>query len=210
MTRRISTGGPVPDPAGIAEIADVLSAGGIAILPTDTIYGLHALATDSAAIERIAEAKQRPPQRPLVVLCAHLEQARELGIAAEENILAGLEQLWPAPLTAILSLRLPIAATAGRDSIALRIPRTSWLRELLARTGPLASTSVNLSGEREVYSTEEIPEEIVARVDVILDSGILQATPSTLVDFTTIPPKVIREGEFFFTQKLWKTVWKSL
>lgn len=210
MTERMSTGGNDPSREQIAALAKRLVAGEVAILPTDTIYGLHALATDARAIARLFEAKRRPAHQPLVVLCADLDQVRALGVTAAPPLLEALSNLWPAPLTAILPTSTPIAAAAGKDTIAVRIPALGWLRELLAKTTPLASTSVNLSGERAIYSTKEIPTELLSSVDIVLDCGELRGTSSTLVDFTREPPNVIRAGEFFFTQNLWKSVWKSL
>lgn len=199
-----------PSPGQIETIARVLRGGGIAVLPTDTIYGLHARATDRAAIEKLFAAKRRPATQPLAVLCGDLEQIRALGVNAPVHVVDALERLWPAPLTAVLPTGAPIAASAGNDTIAVRIPALGWLRALLRETNPLASTSVNLSGERAIYSTNHIPAELLPAVDIVLDCGELRGASSTLVDFTALPPKVLREGEFRFTQNLWKSVWKSL
>jgi L-threonylcarbamoyladenylate synthase len=209
MTEWLSTGGNDPSPEQIAAIAKRLVAGGVAVLPTDTIYGLHARATDAQAIGRIVRAKRRPAQQPMVVLCADLEQLRALGVDADPRLLDALDTLWPAPLTAILPSTARIAAAAGEATIAVRIPALEWLRELLSYASPLASTSVNVSGERAIYSTKQIPRELLVSIDLVLDAGELRGGSSTLVDFTGEVPKVIREGEFFFTQNLWKSVWKS-
>ncbi|HEY0592170.1 MAG TPA: L-threonylcarbamoyladenylate synthase [Thermoanaerobaculia bacterium] len=210
MAEWLKAPGSDPSPAQMETIARVLGGGGIAVLPTDTIYGLHAQATETAAIEKLFAAKRRPANQPLAVLCADLDQIRALGVNAPSEVLRALEALWPAPLTAVLPTEAPIAAAAGRNTIAVRIPALRWLRELLRETNPLASTSVNLSGERAIYSTDEIPMELLSAVDTVLDCGALRGASSTLVDFTGTAPAVLREGEFRFTQNLWKSVWKSL
>ncbi len=210
MAEWLRSGGNEPSREQIGAVADVFARGGIAVLPTDTIYGLHARAADAASIEKLFAAKRRPAHQPLSVLCAGIDQIRALGVTAEQELLDALARLWPAPLTAILPTAAPIAAAAGRNTIAVRIPALGWLRELLRETKPLASTSVNLSGERAIYSTNEIPAELLSAVDIVLDCGELRAASSTLVDFTASPPHVVREGEFRFTQILWKSVWKSL
>jgi len=207
--RRINSLDRVPSAEEIDVIRKVFEEGGIAVLPTDTIYGLHAPADNSHAVARIFAAKRRAESQPLVVLCSSIDQVRSLGVQVDESTARALDGLWPAPLTAILRLREPIAATAGQSTAAVRIPDLAWLRELLESTGPLASTSVNLSGERAVYSTDEIPMELLEKVDVLLDGGTLASSASTLVDFTSQPPRVVREGKFLFTQNLWKTMWKS-
>ncbi|HEU5162704.1 MAG TPA: L-threonylcarbamoyladenylate synthase [Thermoanaerobaculia bacterium] len=210
MAERLTAPGNDPSRDQIAAVAKHLVAGGVAVLPTDTIYGLHAVATDSDAIERLFNAKKRPAHQPLVVLCANLDQMRDLGVNADPRVLDALMRLWPAPLTAIVSIAAPIAASAGKNTLGVRIPAVGWLRELLAETSPLASTSVNVSGERAIYSTKEIPAELLSSVDIVLDAGELHGDSSTLVDVTKDPPAVLREGGFFFTQNLWKSVWKSL
>lgn len=210
MAERLTAPGTDPSRDQIAAVAKRLVAGGVAVLPTDTIYGLHAVATDSDAIERLFKAKKRPSHQPLVVLCANLDQMLDLGVDADPRVLEALMRLWPAPLTAIVSIAAPIAASAGKNTLGVRIPAVGWLRELLAETSPLASTSVNVSGERAIYSTKEIPAELLSSVDIVLDAGELHGDSSTLIDVTKDPPAVLREGGFFFTQNLWKSVWKSL
>ena len=207
--RRITSRDRAPSSEEISVIRQTFEEGGIAILPTDTLYGLHAPADNSPAVARIFDAKKRAGSQPLVVLCSSIHQVRRLGVQMDQPTARALGELWPAPLTAILRLREPIAATAGLSTAAVRVPDLAWLRELLESTGPLASTSVNLSGERAVYSTDEIPMELLEKVDVLLDGGTLASSASTLVDFTSEPPRVVREGKFLFTQNLWKTMWKS-
>lgn len=210
MAEWLNAPGGEPSREQIDAISRVLRGGGIAVLPTDTIYGLHASATEMRAIEKVFAAKRRPANQALAVLCADVDQIRALGVNAPFHVVDALERLWPAQLTAVLPTEAPIAASAGKNSVAVRIPALDWLRELLRETNPLASTSVNLSGERAIYSTNEIPEELLPAVDIVLDCGELRGASSTLVDFTAAPPQVLREGEFRFTQNLWKSVWKSL
>ncbi len=209
MTRWIRTGAQLSQQQ-IDEVADTLEAGGIAVLPTDTIYGLHGVATDARAVARIFAAKRRPADQPLAVLCADASDLQRLGVTASETIVAALGRLWPAPLTAVLPIDKPIPASVGRRTIAVRIPDLSWMRDLVRATGALASTSVNLSGEHAVYSTGEVPAELLSSVDLVVDAGALRGDASTLVDFTTPEPRVIREGRFAFSQNLWKSVWKTL
>ena len=209
MAEWLTASGDDPSRDQIATVAKRLVSGGVAVLPTDTIYGLHAVAADAAAIDRLFNAKKRPSHQPLVVLCANLNQIRGLGVDANSRVLEALMRLWPAPLTAILPIAAPIAASAGKNTLGVRIPAVGWLRELLAETSPLASTSVNVSGERAIYNTKEIPVELLSAVDIVLDAGELRGDSSTLIDVTKDPPAVLREGGFFFTQNLWKSVWKT-
>jgi L-threonylcarbamoyladenylate synthase len=199
-----------PSAVQLTEIARLLNGGSVVLLPTDTIYGLHARALDAQAVARVAEIKGREETKAFIVLAASIEQLADLGIAADPDLLAGLASIWPAPLTAILPLREPVAASRGASTLAVRIPDLDWLRELVARTGPLVSTSANRSGEPPVQRPSEFARDLHDRVDAIVDAGARTGAPSAILDLTTAEPRFIREGEFSFTQKVWKTLRKSL
>ncbi|MEA2236298.1 MAG: L-threonylcarbamoyladenylate synthase [Thermoanaerobaculia bacterium] len=183
------------------ELAAVLNAGGVALLPTDTIYGLHASATNEQAVTRIAEMKERPAEKSFVVIAASIDQLEALGASVPEI----LRTIWPAPLTAIL--------VSGQSTIAARVPDLAWLRALLARTGPLVSTSANRSGEPPVTSPEMLERTMQYGLDAILNQGSCEGKPSTIVDFTNstgAAPRLVREGDAGFTQFLRKSLWKDL
>lgn len=182
----------------IEELADILLGGGVALLPTDTIYGLHALATNDKALARIAAMKGREGDKPFVIIASSLDQLRALGISVPQ----ALGRIWPAPLTAILP--------AGLTTIAARIPDLAWLRDLLDRSGPLVSTSANRSGEPPVTSPELLPPDLQDGLDALLDQGAREGRPSTIVDLTGIEPSLIREGDPGFAQFLRKTLLKGL
>ncbi len=198
-----------PSDAQIESLASLLRGGGVALLPTDTIYGLHALATHEEAIRRIVALKGRDEDKPLVVLGASREDLAAIG--AELPISSpALDELWPGPLTAIVPLKRPVAASRGASSLGIRVPAVSWLRELLRATGPLASTSANLSGQPPITDPQELSHDLQNSLDAILDCGRLSGDPSTIVDFTGDQPRLIRGGETFFTQKVWKSLRKTL
>jgi tRNA threonylcarbamoyl adenosine modification protein (Sua5/YciO/YrdC/YwlC family) len=180
------------------EIADVLRAGGVALLPTDTIYGLHALAMDEAAVARIRSMKERGDDKPFVVIASSAEQLERLGVTIPD----ALREIWPAPLTAILA--------SGEKTIAARIPDLPWLRSLLSRTGPLVSTSANRSGESPITTPEMLAGDLLERLDAVLDAGPRAGQPSTIVDFTGEEPRMVREGDPGFSQFLRKRLWKGL
>ncbi|HUO83507.1 MAG TPA: L-threonylcarbamoyladenylate synthase [Thermoanaerobaculia bacterium] len=210
MVERIRLTGSGPDDDQIERIAAPLRRGSVIVLPTDTIYGFHALAGSDEAIRRIFAIKGREERKALPVLFANMAQLRDAGVRLPLAAAEFLEQTWPAPLTAILPLERPLAAASGAATVAARVPDLPWLRELLQRTGPLASTSANRSGEAPVTDPIELDPTLLNEVALVVDSGRLQGEPSTVVDFTEDLPRVVREGSFRFTQKLWKRVWKSL
>jgi L-threonylcarbamoyladenylate synthase len=199
-----------PSAADVGEIANVLRGGGVMLLPTDTIYGLHGIATDERAMGRIAAMKGRDAAKPFVVIGASTQQLQDIGVEFSERTREVLQSLWPAPLTAILPLRLPVAASRGAATLAVRVPDLDWLRALVAICGPLASTSANLSGEAPVETPERLSRALRTALDGVLDAGPLQGEPSVIVDFTGDSPRIAREGDTVFTQKVWKTLRKSL
>lgn len=187
-------------------VAALLSEGAIVILPTDTIYGLHAAATNPDAVRSIFAMKARDQGRPLVVIGSRIDQFLSLGVRMTPRIRALLESIWPAPLTAILPLEKALPASAGRSSLACRVPALDWLRDLLDATGPLVSTSVNLSGDPPALEVTSVTPEIANAVAGIVDAGLLDGEPSTIVEFADGEPKVLREGALKFSQNLWKTL----
>ncbi len=188
----------VPGGDVLGELAAILIAGGVALLPTDTIYGLHALAANQQAVDQIAAIKERPGDKAFVVIAASIEQLEAMKVTVPD----ALRTVWPAPLTAILP--------AGTSTIAARVPDLGWLRDLLDRTGPLVSTSANRSGEAPITSPEMLDSAIKNRLDALLDQGRHDGKPSTIVDFTGSEPRMVREGDPDFSQFLRKSLWKDL
>jgi len=186
------------DDATLDDIASVLARGGVVLLPTDTIYGLHASAANDDAVQRIAAMKERPGEKPFITLAAAIADVAELGCAVPEV----LNDIWPAPLTAILR--------RGDGTMAVRIPDVDWLRRLLGKSGPLVSTSANRSGEPPVSSPDLLAHDLHRSLDGVLDLGPREGKPSSIVDFTGETPRVTREGDPRFTQNLRKTLRISL
>jgi tRNA threonylcarbamoyl adenosine modification protein (Sua5/YciO/YrdC/YwlC family) len=184
-----------PSAETIGEIAATLKAGGVVLMPTDTIYGLHAIPSSSS---RVADLKARDENKRFVTIAASAAQAETLGVRVPQVV----RELWPAPLTAILA--------QNEATIAIRVPDLAWLRSLLDRTGPLVSTSANRSGEPPITSPEQLATGLRDVLDGIVDAGVREGKPSAIVDFTGAAPKVTREGDFAFTQLLRKTLRKSL
>lgn len=199
-----------PSPDQLQHAVAALERGGVAFLPTDTIYGLHALATNAGGVEKIVDLKGRGEEKPFVVIGASLEQLETLGVDFRRDVRELLTSIWPAPLTAVLPLRKPVAAARGAATLAVRVPALPWLRALLERTGPLASTSANRSGEAPVSSPENLAPSLHRGVDSLVSLGLYVGEPSAIVDFTSDEPRVIRDTRNFFTQNLWKTQRKSL
>jgi tRNA threonylcarbamoyl adenosine modification protein (Sua5/YciO/YrdC/YwlC family) len=184
-----------PTDGQIREIAELLRAGGVVLMPTDTIYGLHAIPSASS---RIADIKGRDESKRFVTIAASIDQLEHLGVEVPK----ALRAIWPAPLTAVMR--------NGASTIAARVPDLAWLRQLLTETGPLISTSANRSGEPPISEPSELPSTLVVRLDGLVDGGRRDGKASAIVDFTETEPRFIRDGEPRFTQLLRKTLSKKL
>ncbi len=184
-----------------AAAATCLAGGGVLLLATDTICGLHARADRPAGLGRIAAAKGRAPQQPFLVLAGSLEQALSLctGLSAEAVALCGAA--WPGPFTFIL----PAAAglddlvhDRARGTVAIRVPGRADLRQLvMAAGGPLASTSANRAGEPALADLDAAVAGFGDAVDgswAGVEAPGPPGTASALVDLAAWPPRVLRPG----------------
>ncbi len=187
-----------PDSEAIRLAAERLRAGGLVAFPTETVYGLGANALDPAAVHRIFEAKGRPASDPLIV---HLYDLAWLPRVAQPGgplaaILA--EAFWPGPLTLVLPRQpdVPLAVTAGRDTVAVRVPSHPVARALLLAAGlPIAAPSANRFARPSPTTARHVLDDLDGRVDVVLDSGpVAIGVESTIVDLTCEPPALLRPG----------------
>ncbi|MBB3695395.1 L-threonylcarbamoyladenylate synthase [Sphingomonas sp. BK580] len=177
--------------AAVAAAAAAIRAGGIVAVPTETVYGLAADARDSRAVARIYAAKGRPSFNPLIVHVLDLTAAEALAVF-DDDARALAARFWPGPLTLVLPLRdgasVASLATAGLDTIALRVPAHRAMRALLAESGaPLAAPSANASNAISPTRAEHVAASLGAAVPLILDDGATEAgVESTIVAGRTI------------------------
>ncbi len=174
-----------------------LIGGGVVLMPTDTLPGLHACIDQPRAIARIAEIKGRSGKRPLLVLVASLAAALPF-LKLNESMIKASKQLWPGPYTLVLPARstVPVEVTAGTGTLAVRVPGNDRLRALLATIGrPLVSTSANKSGAPPAQSLAEAAALLGDEVDLVAELSMKGGgLHSTLLDLTQWPPVVIRAG----------------
>jgi L-threonylcarbamoyladenylate synthase len=183
--------------AGVDEMAAALGAGIVLAIPTESSYGLAADPLSQRGVDRVLALKGREPGKPLLVLCAGRSQLDGLGIAADPGVLDRFFAIWPAPLTVVLPLARPIPASCGAPSLAVRVPAHEGLRAMLSGIGPVTGTSLNRSGQPPCVDPDEIVKLFEAEVDVLVDGGRTPGgAPSTLLDATADPPRVLREGAF--------------
>ena len=184
------------DPTAVERAAKALLGGGLVVLPTETVYGLAALASDPVATRALFARKGRGADVPVAVLCADAEQALALADGRPSVATELAAAHWPGPLTMVLPRRPGLGWALGEptDTIGLRCPDHDLVRALAARVGPLATTSANRHGQPTPASAIEAAGQLLGEVDLVLDGGQLSGTPSTVVDLTGDTLRVLRQG----------------
>lgn len=185
-----------PDP--LEALREILDAGGVLAVPTESSYGLAVDPRDERGVEAVYAIKGRDARMALPVVVADLEQLFALGVPRGLPELEVAAAFWPAPLSILFPIPDPIPATAGLLKLAARIPAHSDLRELLRRLGHgLTATSANRSGSPPVLDPRDLRRLLSGRRAVTVDGGVLPGgPPSTLVDWAGGELAVLREGAF--------------
>jgi L-threonylcarbamoyladenylate synthase len=172
---RVTTRRSAAEPDAIGAAAHILAGGGLVAFPTETVYGLGADATNAAAVAKLYAAKGRPAFNPLIAHVADAAAARALAVfdAAADTLAAAF---WPGPLTLVLpkSAACPVAelATAGLDTIAVRVPAHPVARALIAAIGrPVVAPSANRSGHVSPTTADHVIADLAERIDLVLDGG---------------------------------------
>ncbi len=192
------------EPGSVEKAAAILKDGGVVAFPTETVYGLGALATNPGAVEKIFEAKGRPGDNPLIVHIATMEMLKEIidgPVPLEASLLA--EEFWPGPLSMIFkkSKRIPDTVTAGLETVAVRMPSNPAALMLIKETGPIAAPSANRSGRPSPTTAKHVQDDLDGLIPLILDSGSSRVgLESTVLDLTSNPPRVLRPGGVTPTQ----------
>lgn len=190
----------------VEPLAAVVARGGVLAIPTESSYGLAVDPWNPEGVARVYRIKQRGAGQPLPVVVADAGQLAGLGIDADAPILGAssgsalrlLGRLWPAPLTAVLPVARPLPASAGRPSLAVRVPAHEGLRRLLAALGPLTATSANPSGGPPALDPGAAAALLAGEDAVVIDGGRLPGGPPS----TVVAPRpdggweVLRAGAF--------------
>ena len=192
-------------PASEIQIAlRILQSGDIVAFPTDTVYGLGALAFNNTAIESIYKAKNRPIEKAIPILIGDLSDFEKVADDIPNMALRFASRFWPGPLTCIVPKKqtLPLAVSAT-PTVAVRIPDHIDARALLRAAGPMAVTSANISGGQNPSTAQEVYDQLKGRIPLILDGGVTKGgIPSTLVDCTGELPVILREGPITLNELL--------
>lgn len=182
----------------IAEAADILKAGGLVAVPTETVYGLAANGFDERAVSRIYEVKGRPEVKPLSLMVKGAEAFAELCQEVPKAAYVLADVFWPGPLTIVLKAKktIPDIVRAGGETVGLRCPDHPQLQELLGAVDfPLAAPSANPSGEKSPVKAEDVLRYFNGKIEGIIDGGeCALGKESTIIDLSKTPYTILREG----------------
>ncbi len=181
----------------VQEIIGCLKNNGIAIFPTDTVYGIGAVYNNPKGIDRIYDVKQRDRSKPIIALISNISHLDKLISFEEEdqgNILEIMKKYWPGELTIVFENSK--YNVAEDNTIGIRIPGNEILLRIIESCGGIVfTTSANISGEKSPVKTEDISYDILEKTDFILDGGtILNGVPSTVIKYSAGEISVLREG----------------
>ena len=198
-------------PKDLEQAVHHLRNGGVVAIPTDTLYALAADVFNTAALDRIFAIKGRSDDLALPVLVSGWDQLEMVAENTPPKTRALAERFWPGALTLVVQKAngLPDRLTAGRPTVAVRMPGHPVPIELINRLGgPITGTSANISGGADLLTLDELSSQLGEPVDLIVEKGPTpKGTASTIVDITSGKPRLLREGAISFQQVLetWET-----
>lgn len=196
----------------IQKAGAIIQMGGLVAFPTETVYGLGGDALNPASARKIYAAKDRPSDNPLIIHIYRMEDLSPIVKEVSESVRNLAEAFWPGPLTLILqkSELVPYETTGGLDTVAVRMPSHKVAQAFIkAAGGYVAAPSANRSGRPSPTSAKYVIEDLMGRVDMILDGGDVEiGLESTIVDMTTEEPTILRPG--FVTREMLEKVLQSV
>jgi len=187
-----------PTNPSLSEVAYCLKSGGVALLPTDTVYGLAASLHHENATKSIFKIKNRPEEKNLPILVSKVEQLIELNVDLNQNVRALTQSpLVPGALTIVSGINYRnhhFPSLREREEVAFRIPKHDLLLKVIDQVGPLLVTSANVSGQDTRENIERILQELKMAPDIIYNDGPLGKISSTIVNCRHEKPIIEREG----------------
>jgi L-threonylcarbamoyladenylate synthase len=196
--QRVKIDSLLTQPQLLHQFATDMAKGAVAIVPTDTLYGLAVAAHSPKAVEKLYQIKGRDGGKPLILFLHHQRELAALGYELDEELRRLLSKYWPGALTAVLPRCEHEQVSAFTFSkMGIRVPQLGSLLSLLEHLPlRLLTTSANRSGLEPSCSADELAAEFAGEVDWLVDGGdLVESEPSTVVDFSVFPYKVLRQGK---------------
>ena len=181
----------------INSLVDILNDDGIAVIPTDTVYGLVGDATSENVIKKVFEIKQRENTKPLLILISNFDILKKYVKNISPLELEIINKFWPGPLTIIFQNKKNLSdlLTANKSEIAIRIPNDERLLDLINKLDkPIIATSANIAHKKTITSIDLLEDKIKNNVDYIYDGGFLEDNPSTIIKVIDNKVIIVRDG----------------
>ncbi len=181
------------------KLIGILKDGGIAVIPTDTIYGIVGSALNERTVKKIYLLRKRAPDKPFIILISSLNDLNQFNIKLSEKQKIFLEKNWPNPLSVILLVKGEKwkYLHRGTDSLGFRMPKDDGLHDLLKRVGPLVAPSANPEREKPAKNVEEARKYFGDEVDFYVDGGVIKSKPSTLIQIKIDGSwQILRQGSY--------------
>ncbi len=198
LTQRIRIHGNGGDAQALQVASAAILNGSVISVPTETFYALSADPFNLRAVEQIFQIKGRQDWKPLLLLVDSIEQVEGITRQIPDRFYEIARKFWPGPLTLILPAAntLPRKVTGGTGTVGVRIPALSLTRQLLRTVGvPLIGTSANRSGHPPCSTPEQVLQQLGGKIELVLDLGSTNGSaPSTILDLTSEPARLVREG----------------
>lgn len=188
-----------------SDIIKTLKDGKLVIMPTDTIYGIIGDATNEDVINKVYEVKERPHDKPLLILVSNLSMLHELVTEIPKETEKIINKFWPGPLTILFkkSSKVSNALTANSALVAIRMPNDKRLLNIMNHLNrPLISTSANISSHNAITNPNQLEEKMKEKIDLIVDEGTVNNEASTLITIVNGKIEILREGSL--TEKIRK------
>ena len=182
----------------LLKAVEILKNGGIVIFPTDTAYGIGCRIDDERAVRKLFEVRKRPKDKAVPVLCSSIRMVREYVQPFDSDVRQLMQKYWSGALTLVLSAKtnkVPELIRGGGKTIGVRIPDHSIVRRIIKEVGvPILGPSANFAGKKTPVTISDLDPELVRKVDFVLPGRCKIKQPSTVVDVTAKPWRVIRAG----------------
>ena len=184
------------DPAMLAQALAVLNKGGLVAFPTDTVYGVGALAFDGMAVGSIYAAKDRPVEKAIPVLIGETADLAKVTLEVPGVAVRMAARFWPGPMTLVVPKHPDLPETVSTSpTVGVRVPDHNVARAQLLAAGPMAVTSANISGQPSPSTAQEVLMQLGERIALIIDGGKTPGgVPSTVVDCSGAEPLILRAG----------------
>lgn len=193
-----------PDPDAIKTAGKIISRNGIVIFPAKCLYGVAANALNESAVKKVFDLKKRPFNKPILVLVPNREMVSDLAVSIPTSAEQIMDAFWPGHITIVMDAKERVSPliTAGTGKIGIRMPGHPVARALVNHLSfPITGTSANLSGHPGCFNPAALDPCVIKSADLILDGGVLNGgTGSTIIDTTTSPVTLLRQGEIIFQE----------